>query len=90
MIWRGETVTATVTARYTGQFRDFDFTDPFAAASRRVMPAFTLVGLNVTREISEDAEIFLRVDNLFDEDYQEQYTAVSPGRTASVGIRKGF
>ena len=90
VIWRGETVTATVTARYTGQFRDFDFTDPFAAASRRVMPAFTLVGLNVTREISEDAEIFLRVDNLFDEDYQEQYTAVSPGRTASVGIRKGF
>ena len=89
--WHGEQASATVTARYTGEFRDFDFTDPFAfPAPRRLMPAYTVVNLSVSHDVGMDAQVFVRVDNLFDEDYQEQYTAVSPGRSAVIGLRKGF
>ena len=93
LTWRapGARTSATVTVRYTGQFRDFDFTDPNAFPSpRRVMPAFTLVGLSVSRKVGQGLELFGRVDNLFDQAYQEQYTARSPGRTAVIGLRKGF
>lgn len=91
LTWHDEKTAATLTVRYTGEFRDFDFTDPFAFPSpRRLMPAYTLVNLSVSREIGSGAQVFVRVDNLFDEDYQEQYTAVSPGRSAVIGLRKGF
>ncbi len=91
LTWRGEMATATLTVRYTGDFRDFDFTNPFAFPSpRRVMPAYTLTDLTVNHALGMDAEVFVRIENLFDEDYQEQYTAQSPGRTAAVGLRKRF
>lgn len=91
LTWHDEKTSATLTVRYTGEFRDFDFTDPFAFPSpRRVMPAYTRVNLSVSRDVGTDAQVFVRVDNLFDEDYQEQYTARSPGRSAVIGLRKGF
>ncbi len=93
LTWKapGARTSATLTVRYTGQFRDFDFTDPNAFPTpRRVMPAYTLVALSVSHKIGEGMELFGRVDNLFDQAYQEQYTARSPGRTAVIGVRKGF
>ncbi len=93
LTWRPDTArtSATLTVRYTGQFRDFDFTNTNAFPSpRRVMPAFTLVNLTVSHKLQGKAEILIRVDNLADEHYHEQYTARSLGRSAVVGVRKGF
>jgi vitamin B12 transporter len=80
---------ATLTVRYNGESQDSDFTDPFASG-RATLPAYTLVNLAGDWKIAEKVELFGRVENLFDERYEEVYTFVGQGRAAYVGVRAGF
>ncbi|RFC41483.1 MAG: vitamin B12 transporter, partial [Verrucomicrobia bacterium] len=88
--WRGQKVSVTGTVRYTGKFVDFDFTNPFGAATRRAMPAFTLVNVAAAYKLAPRVELTARVENLFNAKYQEVFTFQAQGVSAFVGLRAGF
>ncbi|MFS0848781.1 TonB-dependent receptor [Novosphingobium panipatense] len=79
-------VSATLTVRHNGQQRDYAFNSMY----QRLLvdlKAFTLVNLAATYDISGTLQVFGRVENLFDEDYQEVFTFSTPGRAAYGGVR---
>ena len=51
------------------------------------LDAFTLVNLNANYSASDQLEIYLRLDNLLDEDYEEVYGYQTLGFGASLGLR---
>lgn len=54
------------------------------------MPDYTTVSLGAAYRITDDAEAYLRVENLLDEDYQTAAGYASTGRAAFVGVRASF
>ncbi|QBY01869.1 TonB-dependent receptor [Rhodophyticola sp. CCM32] len=54
------------------------------------MPDYTLANLTITREINETSEVYLRVNNLFDEDYQTTRGYGTSDRAFYVGLRARF
>jgi vitamin B12 transporter len=73
-------LTTTLAAQYVG--RTFD-----DAANRFVLDEYVLVDLRAAYEVSDSLEIYARVENLFDEDYQTARRYGSLGRGAYVGVR---
>ena len=61
----------------------------FAPAGNKVGD-YTLVGAGVSYDVSPNAEIYLRVENLTDEDYETAGGYNQPGRAAYVGLRANF
>ena len=51
------------------------------------LDAFTLVNLNANYSASDRLDIYLRLDNLLDEDYQEVFGYQTLGFAASLGLR---
>ena len=62
---------------------------PFAPADNKVGD-FTVVGANISYDFSDTAQAYLRVENLFDEDYETAGGFNTPGRSAYFGIRGNF
>lgn len=62
---------------------------PFAPAGHKVGD-YTLVGMGVSFDVTDNAEAYLRVENLFDEDYETAGGFNTPGRAAFVGVRAKF
>ena len=54
------------------------------------MGSFEVVNLAVNYEISEQFQAYIRVDNLFDEEYEEILYYGTPGRSVFGGIRANF
>lgn len=79
---------ATLTVRYNGEMTDNNFTNagPYPA----VLESFTLVNLGADVRLNDDVRLYARVENLFDERYEEVFTYRAPGRSAFIGIRAGF
>jgi vitamin B12 transporter len=77
-----------VTARYNGTMLDNNFTG--VGPSRIEMADFTLVNFNADYRITQNVQVYGRVENLFDEEYQEVYTFRPPGRAAYAGVRVKF
>jgi outer membrane cobalamin receptor len=50
-------------------------------------PGRTVVDLGSTFELFEHLDVFARVMNLFDREYEEVFGYPSPGRTAFIGVR---
>lgn len=84
----GEAWSATLTVRYNGEMTDGNFTNfgPYPA----VLDSFTLVNLGADVRLTDGVRAYARIENLFDEKYEEVYTYVSPGRAFTVGLRAGF
>ncbi|WP_255011256.1 TonB-dependent siderophore receptor [Roseovarius sp. M141] len=61
----------------------------FAPAGHKVGD-YTLVGAGVSYDVTDDAALYLRVENLFDEDYETAGGYNQPGRAAYVGLRASF
>ena len=61
----------------------------FAPAANKV-GSYTLVNLSVAYALSDRAEAYLRVENLFDEDYETAGGFNQPGRAAFFGLRASF
>ena len=59
-------------------------------ANTAVLDAYTLVDLRGSYPMSDTMEIFGRVENLFDADYETVPTYGVPGRMAFVGVRARF
>ena len=60
------------------------------SAGRVDLPSFTVVDLGVTKELSEGREAYLRIENIFNEDYQSVSGYGTSGRAAFVGLRAKF
>jgi vitamin B12 transporter len=81
-LWQSGLSTS-VAVRYVGR----NFTSD---ANTVATDAYTLVDLRGSYPISESMEVFGRVENLFDEDYETVPTYGVPGRTAFLGVRARF
>ncbi len=79
-----------LTFRYNGDTFDSDFTDPFDFDKRVRLPDFTLVNLGADWKLTANTQLYARVENLLDEEYEEVFTYRSPGIAAYAGARFTF
>jgi vitamin B12 transporter len=75
-------MTAGVTVKHAA-----DRLDDFAAVS---LPDYTVVGAQLTYDVTDRAEAYIRVENLFDEDYELASGYATSGRAVYVGLRASF
>lgn len=54
------------------------------------IPDYTLVNTNFRYALNDSTEAYLRVENLFDQDYQTAHGYNQPGRQIFVGVRTTF
>lgn len=75
-------------AVFNGTMEDLSFipTDP----ERVTLGAYTVVNVGGSFKFNDKLEAFARVENLFDEEYEEVYGYNTPGRTAFVGLKGSF
>jgi vitamin B12 transporter len=64
-----------------------DRMNDFASAA---MPDYTVVGAEAAYQLNDTAEAYLRIENLFDEDYETSSGYGTSGRAAFVGLRAKF
>jgi len=76
--------------RYNGKQNDLAFTDPSFTPVLMQLKAFTLVNLGATWRLNPRVELYGRVENLFDQTYQEVFSFATPGRAAYGGVRLRF
>ncbi len=55
-----------------------------------VMPDYTVVNAALSYTVSDNAEAYLRIENLFDKDYQTSANFSASGRAIYVGLRANF
>jgi vitamin B12 transporter len=87
---QGRPFTGTLTVRYNGKQNDLAFTDPSFTPVLAALKAFTLVNLGGTWRVNRQVELYGRVENLFDQSYQELFSFAAPGRAAYAGVRLRF
>lgn len=90
LTWRApqDRGSATLTVRYNGDMTDSDFS---AFPTRTVtLKSYTLVNLAAAWSVTDHVEVFGRVENLGDENYQDVYGFNTPGRAAYAGVRARF
>ena len=51
---------------------------------------YTLANATLTYDLSEDAQVYLRIENIFDEDYQTARNYGQPGRQVFLGAQMKF
>jgi vitamin B12 transporter len=71
--------------QYNGEMEDFDFST--FPATRRTLDAYTLVNLAGAYNIDKRVQLFARIENLLDQDYEEVWSARSPGIGFFAGVR---
>ena len=71
---------------YNGEQDDFFFPPVPPFQERVELDDFTLVSLAGSFQVTERLQVFGRVENALDEDYEEVYGYVAPGRSAYLGI----
>src|SRR6056297_1659686 len=84
---------AQITPRLDGQVtiqRLSGITPSTFAPANNLVGAHTLVHVNGTYQVTDSVDAFLRVENLFDEDYETAGGFNTSGRPAFVGLRASF
>lgn len=82
---------ANVEVVYNGKQKDLRFLSGAPYTSAQVeLKAYTLVNLAASYKVTENAEVYGRVENLFDKRYQEVFSYNTPGRAAYGGIKISF
>ncbi len=74
-----------ITARYNGTMLDYNFTG--VGGQFIQLEDFTLVNFNVDYYVSDQVQFFGRIENLFDESYEELFSHRAPGRAVYAGVR---
>ncbi|XOV82677.1 MAG: TonB-dependent receptor [bacterium] len=80
-------------AVYNGASFDSDFRNFFIngfVAERAELDSYVTLNVNASYNFSEALEVYLRVENLLDEDNADQIGYALPGRTAFAGVRYSF
>jgi vitamin B12 transporter len=77
--------------QYNGKQTDTVYDNFFPVVTRNVtLDSYTLVNLAASYEIADGAEIFMRGENLLNEDYQEVYGYGTPGISFFAGVHIKF
>jgi vitamin B12 transporter len=72
--------------QYNGPMQDNEFN--FSTPTDRVdLPSFTLVTLAGAYNLDKSVQLFARIENLLDQDYEEVWSAQSPGIGVFAGVR---
>lgn len=71
--------------QYNGPMEDFDFST--FPATRRTLHGYTLVTLASRYNVNKSVQLFGRIENLLDQDYEEVWSAQSPGIGVFAGVR---
>ncbi|HEV2568333.1 TonB-dependent receptor plug domain-containing protein [Sphingomonas sp.] len=82
-----DAASATLVVRYNGRQLDQAFLDPSFVPTIVRLADYALVNLNGRVKLNERFELFGRVENLFDERYEDVFSFVNPGRSAVAGVR---
>ncbi len=87
--WRGmdEKSGAFLSVRYNGTQKDTQFLPDFPFSTAVTLPAFTLVNMGADWRWNEQIQVFGRVENLFDKQYEELFSYRAAGRAFYVGVR---
>ena len=72
---------------YNGERQDIQFSNFFATRNNVTLDDFILINLAASYELIEGVELYGRVENLLDEDYQEILGFSNPGIGAMIGFR---
>lgn len=72
-------------AQYDNDYRQYGLPNYVALKTR--MPSYTVARLAASYKFTPQFEVFGRVENLFDEEYEEVIGYQTPGRTAYIGVR---
>lgn len=75
----------TAGAQYVGKQDDYEF-DTFWNRSQITLSEYTLLNVALTHQLNEHIELFGRVNNLLDEEYEEVLTYGTMGINGMVGI----
>lgn len=75
---------------YNDEQDDFFFPPVPPFQERVELDSFTLVTLAGSFRLFDNLELYARVENATDEDYEEVFGFVAPGRTAIAGVRYSF
>ena len=76
---------ANLTVRYNGEQKDFQFTP--LGSTRVTLDSYTLVNLGADYRINDRWQVYGRVENLFDTEYEEVFSFLSPGHAFYAGVR---
>lgn len=91
VISRDERLAGTLTVRYNGRQSDVAFTDPTYATSPVVfLQEYVLINFNADFKLTNNISLFGRVENLFNENYEEVFSFATPGQAAYAGLRARF
>ena len=85
-----ETFSGTLTLRYNGRQDDTAYTDPSYIPVPVSLKDYALVNFSAEYKITPNISLFGRVENLFDEEYEDVFSYVTPGRAAFGGVRARF
>lgn len=75
---------------YNGRQKDFAYDRFTFARSVVTLKAYTLVNAAASYRVTENAEIYGRIENLFDKKYEEVLTYNTPGRAGYAGVKVSF
>ena len=75
---------ATVNVVYNGKMPDTIFTFP---STRTTLDAYTLLGGQVSYDVTPWSTVYLRAENVFDRRYEEVYSFRSPGAGVYAGLK---
>ena len=84
----GDAFGAFVTVRYNGEQYDNNFT--LTGGPRALLSQYTLVNVGGDVRLGKLFDVYVRVENALDEEYEDVYTYRTPDRAAYVGVRAGF
>jgi len=85
-----EKASVNLAVRYNGTVLDSDFTTGAFPAPVTDLSAYTLVNLNARYKLADGLNVFGRIENLLDEEYEQVFTFVSPGINVLVGFDARF
>lgn len=74
---------------YNGEMEDLEFINA-TPRTRVTLDSYTVVNIGGSYDINDSVEVFGRVENLFDEDYEEVFGFNTQGVTAFAGIKGTF
>lgn len=72
---------------YNGDQQDFQFSNFFANRQRVTLDSYVKVDASVAYRITDRVEVFGRIENLLDQDYQDVFGFSNPGIGAFAGLK---
>lgn len=76
-------------AVFNGNMEDNEFVST-TPRTRVTLDSYTVVNVGGSFKFNDKLEAFGRIENLFDEDYEEIYSFNTPGRTTFIGLKGSF